>query len=270
MNLQSAAFLAEMGIGPLWVLRVPAPAAGPDQMASDEPAMAEPVSTDLAPDAQAPEALVLPSPPVSEAAAVSAAAIARMDWLDLSQAVASCTRCDLCHSRKHAVPGRGAGNARWIVVGSGPGSADEDAGMAVSGAPGQLLDNMLQAIGLVPQQQVYVTNLVKCRPRDGLPTVQQIAVCRPYLERELALTQAPLVLAIGAPAARGLLGADVSADALRGSVFELPADMHRSGKSAVVATLHPEDLLLQGQDKAQAWADLCLARSAQVARDALQ
>ena len=206
------------------------------------------------------------------AAPVSAQAIAAMDWTALAAAAASCTRCDLCHGRSSSVFGRGARDAALIVLGSGPSSFDEAAGAPLCGAPGQLLDNMLQAIGLAPPD-VYLTNLVKCRAQGragAAPTPEQLSACRPYLERELTLlTQARTLLALGQPAAHSLLGSSVPSAALRGAA-------HRWGALAVVATLHPEDMLKgpaqeagaegmaknMADAKAKAWADLCVLRSA--------
>jgi DNA polymerase len=238
MSLQRTRLLLdEMGIGPAWMLRA-VPAA---------PAPSKPVA--------ATELIVAES---ARAQPVSAQAIAAMDWDQLSAAVASCTRCTLCQGRRSAVFGRGARGGAMIVLGSGPGSADEEAGAPLSGMPGQLLDNMLAAIAVAPQH-AYVTNLVKCtaqaQGRHAAPTQQQRDACRPYLERELALlTQARTLLVLGQPAARAL---GLAAPALRGAV-------HKMGALAVVATLDLESLLEQGprmaQDRASVWADLCLAR----------
>lgn len=292
-----AVFLEEMGIGPLWTLRASTPAPESESepvsaLEASESAAAAMVAApgEIAPQ-QHPAEVATASAPIA-AAPVSAAAIAAMTWAELSAAVASCTRCDLCHSRKNTVPGRGASMgagtvttvtsnaahpALWMVVGSAPALADEEEGMPVSGAAGQLLDNMLHAIGLVAQQ-VYVTNLVKCRPHsvDGMPTPQQSAACAPFLARELALLQATtgpgaMVLALGAPAARGIadsVAATLAADTSSGT-GNLRGIVHDLGSSAMVVTLHPDELLREGKSKAQAWLDLCLARNGQAARDAL-
>jgi DNA polymerase len=212
------------------------------------PAIPDDSSTAWFDDAPAPAAPV----PVSDEA------IAAMDWPALREAAARCTRCALGSSRKNAVPGRGDTAAAWLVVGAAPNRADEKEGRAIAGDGGALLDNMLLAIGLAGDRQVYVTNLLKCRPQgpDGAeraPQPDELAACRPYLERELALTQAKTIVTLGQPALKGLLGNAVPA--ARGAV-------HRLGTVAVVATYHPDDLLRQGEAKARAWADLCLARSA--------
>ena len=286
---RTAVFLGEMGIGPIWSLRCGAPAGRaepaepvvPSLSGEQAPSAAQPVP--LRPPASLPDAgagdappasfdeaalpVPLPPAPAGDAstawfdnappplrpAPVSDGALALMDWAELKAAAASCTRCDLCQGRKRSVFGRGPAAAGWMVVGSGPGRADEKEGLPVSGDAGTLLNNMLQAIGLTPARDVYVTNLVKCRAHDGAgadraPSEQQVAACRPYLERELALTQAQIILTLGQPALKGLLGKGV-----RGTV-------HRLGATPVVATAHPEALLRQGGEKEKAWADLCLAR----------
>jgi len=180
-----------------------------------------------------------------------------MDWPALQAAVASCTRCTLCESRRNAVTGRGAENARWIAIGGMPSRADDEAGEAASGDAGQLLNNMLKAIELQPESDVYVTNVVKCRPStpdgaDRMPTADEVIACRPFLDRELALTGAAMAMTFGQFAARGLM----MGPAARGKVMHYGAH-----QLPVVATYHPDDLLRKPEDKAKAWADLCLAKA---------
>lgn len=206
---------------------------------------------DAAPAAARPPAPALRAPAQGP---VTDEEIAAMDLSELQAAVRRCTRCRLCETRRAAVPGHGDRGARWLVVGTAPTQADEEAGQALAGAPGQLLQNMLRATGLSVQKGAYVTTLVKCRPvaDDGgerLPGADELAACRPYLQRELALTGAGLALTLGGVAAKGLLGV-----AARGKVLKY-------GELPVVATFHPADLLKKPQDKARAWADLCLARA---------
>ncbi|WEF35236.1 uracil-DNA glycosylase [Pseudoduganella chitinolytica] len=185
--------------------------------------------------------------------------IASMDWHELQSAVRRCTRCDLCETRRAAVPGRGDEAARWLVLGLAPTAGDEESGMALGDEPGQLLENMLRAVDLSSEAGAYVTTLVKCRAVDAAgadrtPTAAELAACRPYLQRELELTEAGLALTLGGVTAKALLGA-----AARGKVL-------RHGELPVVATFHPADLLRRPEDKARAWADLCLARSAHAGR----
>jgi DNA polymerase len=191
---------------------------------------------------------------------VSAQAIAAMNWDQLAAAAASCTRCELCHSRSNTVFGHGATDATLIVLGSAPNGVDEAAGAPISGASGQLLENMLRAIDLAPQQ-VYLTNLIKCRPPAGAATPEQIAACQPYLERELTLlTHARTLLALG-QAARGVLPSGPLQDVV--------------GARAIVTTLHPDDVLHttlhtgqsagMAEAKARVWRDLCMAKGAHAA-----
>jgi DNA polymerase len=205
---------------------------------------------------------VAPARPATSAQARPAATdeeIAAMDWTELQAAVRRCTRCDLARTRRAAVPGRGDEAARWLVLGPAPTAADEESGDSIGAEPGQLLDNMLRAVDLSTQAGAYVTTLVKCRAvgedgNDRAPAAPELAACRPYLQRELELTEAKLALTLGGVTAKGLLGA-----AARGRVLAY-------GELPVVATFHPADLLRRPEDKGRAWADLCLARSADAGR----
>ena len=198
------------------------------------------------------------APPPPRAAPVSDEAIAAMDWAALRTAVSTCTRCHLCATRRNAVNGRGAETASWIALAAGPTRLDEKDNRPVAGDAGQLLDNMLKAIALAPEADVYVTNLVKCRPvnADGgerPPSIDELTACRPYLHRELALTGATMAMTFGQHAAKGMM----MGPAARGKVMR-----YGEGQLPVVATYHPDDLLRRPEDKAKAWGDLCLAKAA--------
>jgi DNA polymerase len=182
---------------------------------------------------------------------VSDEAIAGMDWPTLQAAVSSCTRCPLCETRIAAVNGRGAERATWIAIAAAPSVADEQDVQAITGEAGQLLHNMLKAIELKPEADVYITNVVKCCPPERNPTGDEVIACRPYLERELALTGATMAMTFGQFAAKGLM----MGPAARGKVMHYGAN-----QLPVVATYHPDDLLRKPEDKAKAWADLCLAK----------
>ena len=275
---RDAVFLTEMGIGPLWQLRsapeavdVPeaeeaAVAAEPAETPAEAPAE---VSVEAAPaPAAKPAPAQAPAEDAFEAAWDDAAVpeetvtdIARMDWAALRLAVANCRRCGACSEGRKPMFGSGPRQARWMVVAGTPGAQDEQAGQPVSGDAGKLLENMLHAVGLSRERDAYVTPLVKCRPvsrkgGDRAPTLEEVEACRPYLERELALSGASTVLTLGQVAANGLLGRPLSEPlaGARGAV-------HRLGEVPLVATLHPGELLRRGQDKALAWADLCRARA---------
>ena len=226
----------------------PAPPAEPSRPADSSPHAPEDDSTSWFDDAPAP----------ARAAPVSDEAIAAMDWPALRTAVSTCTRCTLCETRRNAVNGRGAADASWIAIAAAPSRLDEKDNQAITAEAGQLLDNMLKAISLKPESDVYVTNLVKCRPAnpdgsDRAATVDELTACRPYLHRELALTGATMAMTFGQFAAKGLM----MGPAARGKVMR-----YGDGELPVVATYHPDDLLRKPEDKAKAWGDLCLAKAA--------
>jgi len=212
------------------------------------PASADEDSTSWFDDAPAP----------ARAAPVSDEAIAAMDWPALKTAVSTCTRCALCDTRRNAVNGRGAADASWIAIAAAPSRLDEKDNQPITAEAGQLLDNMLKAISLKPAADVYLTHLVKCRPSnpdgsDRPPTIDELSICRPYFNRELALTGATMAMTFGQLAAKGLMmGPAARGKVMRYGAAELP----------VVATYHPDDLLRKPEDKAKAWGDLCLAKAA--------
>lgn len=179
--------------------------------------------------------------------------IAEMDWPALQAAVASCTRCGRCETRQQAIPGRGDEDAGWIALDTAPGQAEDAEGYQFAGDPGYLLDNMLKAVGQSTQKGAYLTSLVKCYAPHA-PSAEELQACRPYLQRELELTQAKVIVAFGHGTGKGLLGA-----AARGRIM-----LH--GSVPVVATYHPADLLKKPQEKAKAWQDLCLAKAAHAGR----
>lgn len=227
VNARDSAFLAEMGVTQ-WTLRV-APAAVP---AADD------------------------------GAPVAAPDIATMDWPALRAAIASCDRCGACRPGAKPVYGAGAETAAWFVAAGATSAADEAADMPVAGDAGKLLDNMLAAAGHARARDVYVTNLVKCRPAsanggDRAPTADEVDACRPFLARELALTGAAVLLTLGQVAANAMLNKPLQ-EPLAGA----RGQVHVVEGAAMVATLHPGELLQRGADKALAWADLCRAMAA--------
>ena len=266
MSAREAAFLAEMGIGPLWTPRdATAPAVPEVEAAPVEPQEAPVARVPAAPPAP-PAVARAPAAPVQAPSAPGAepsdADIAGMDWEQLRAAITACTRCGACKDGRKPVFGTGAQQATWLVAAGASTLADEQAGAPLAGDTGALLDNMLAAVGASRESDAYVTNLVKCRPvstkgGDRAPSAEEVAACRPYLERELALTGATRTLTLGQIAANGLLGKPL-AEPLAGS----RGDVHEYAGVPLVATLHPGELLRRGADKALAWADLCRARAA--------
>jgi DNA polymerase len=185
----------------------------------------------------------------------SAAREAGVDWPELRARVAACTRCALCNTRTQTVFGVGNQTAEWLIVGEAPGAEEDRQGEPFVGRAGQLLNSMLRAIGLA-REQVYIANVLKCRPpgnRD--PNPSEAAECLPYLEQQIALLKPKIMLAVGRIASQNLLRTDVTLGRLRQQV-------HRFGLSQVplVVTYHPAYLLRTPTDKRKAWEDLKFAR----------
>ncbi len=179
--------------------------------------------------------------------------ISELDWPELKTMVRDCTACKLRAGCTQTVFGVGDEKASWLFVGEGPG-ADEDAqGEPFVGQAGKLLDNMLMAIKLKRGKDVYIGNIVKCRPPGNrTPEADEIATCFPYLQRQIALIQPKIIVALGKTAATALLGKDATLASLRGR-------LHDYHGIPLIITYHPAYLLRTLADKAKAWQDLCLA-----------
>ena len=212
--------------------------------------------------------LSVPSPKPVDADAGGSHPVARLDWPALRSAVVECQACALCVGRKAAVmlAEPQARQTDWLVVGEPPDEEEERYGMPFSGQSGQLLDNMLRAVQVtrdgIGAAGARLTNVVKCRSGTARnPAPSELAACLPYLQREIALSQPRVILAMGRFAAQSLLAQShpellaVPLGQLRGRVFQLLG-------IPLVVTFHPARLLRARQDKALAWADLCLALSA--------
>lgn len=191
--------------------------------------------------------------------------ISAMDWDALARTAANCQACGLCAGRSRSMLNAQAGRrARWMIVGDPPDEEQDAAGQPFTGEAGLLLSNMLKAVGatrgdLVPGlEAAYVTAVSKCRPPQGrVPQAAELAQCAAYLQREIALVQPSVIVAMGRFANQVLLQAHPQEAALplgrqRGQVY-------RYQGVPVVVTYTPQALLRQPADKAKAWADLCLA-----------
>ena len=224
--------LEEMELTPVWRLRETAPAA--EAAASHEQRATSGES---------------PQPATGD----RRGAIMRMEWPELKARVAGCTDCPLHAKRNKTVFGVGDENAEWLFVGEGPG-ADEDAqGEPFVGQAGKLLDNMLAAIGLKRGANVYIANIVKCRPPGNRnPEPQEALQCEPYLHRQIELIRPKLIIALGKVAAANLLASDASVGSMRGRIHEYRG-------IPLIVTYHPAYLLRNLVDKSKAWADLLFA-----------
>jgi DNA polymerase len=176
-------------------------------------------------------------------------------WTTLAARVRSCTLCALHGGRTQTVFGVGKRDAPLFVIGEAPGADEDRQGEPFVGRAGQLLNAMLRAIGL-PRQEVYIANILKCRPpgnRDPQP--DESASCTPYLTEQIALVRPRVLLAVGRISAQWLLQTDAPIGKLRGRV-------HTYGElgTPLVVTYHPAYLLRSPLEKAKAWTDLCLVR----------
>lgn len=166
----------------------------------------------------------------------------------------ACTLCALHADRTQAVPGTGNPRAKLVLIGEAPGQEEDRQGLPFVGRSGQLLTDILRAIGF-EREDVFIGNILKCRPpgnRD--PQREEAAACAPYLERQLAAIQPRLILCLGRIAAQRLLGTDASLGSLRRS-------LHFLGTTPVLATFHPAALLRNPAQKRDAWDDVRKARA---------
>jgi uracil-DNA glycosylase len=187
-----------------------------------------------------------------EEAAARAAALGAM-----AEVVAACRRCRLCEGRQKTVFGSGNPNADLMFIGEGPGAEEDRQGLPFVGRAGELLTRIIEAIGMT-RDQVYIANIVKCRPpgnRDPQP--DEVAACRSYLERQVALVRPRLLVALGRIAAQTLLGNDLPIGRMRGQWFEVLG-------VPLMVTYHPAALLRNPALKRPTWEDM------QQVRDRLQ
>jgi DNA polymerase len=175
-------------------------------------------------------------------------------WIELKQAVPACTPCGLHASRTQTVFGVGDEKADWLLVGEAPGAEEDRLGEPFVGQAGRLLDNMLAALGLRRGENVYICNVLKCRPPGNRnPEPDEVAKCTPFLLRQIELIEPKLIVAMGRFAAQTLLNTDASIASLRGRV-------HRYAERPLIVTYHPAYLLRNLPDKSKAWSDLVFAR----------
>jgi uracil-DNA glycosylase len=283
------AMLQEMGLR-VWAPARPA-AAPPEADAPTAAAVASPLAASAvqaasgkpAPVPATSPAFLPPSPPTqapvpSQPAPVTVAVTGLVPSSaaltdDLAQEIANCQACRLCQGRRAPVfdAAAAARRADWMVVGDPPEEADEQAGRPFAGASGQLLDNMLRALGLQarhkateeePSGLAYLSSVVKCRAVDtGPPEAAELAACHGFLQREIAQVRPRVILALGRPAALSLLQESLP-EAQNLPLGQLRGRIHRVRGVPLVVSYPPAYLMRNQADKARAWADLCLARSA--------
>lgn len=253
MNIRDEHVLRELNLYPLWVRRN-TPAEIETQPVEVINPSSEVVGRDLSRQVQVEsDKSVGMNPDLQDHRSATSGPGEQLDWHLLKQQVKSCTACKLRAGCTQTVFGVGDEKAEWLFVGEGPG-ADEDAkGEPFVGQAGKLLDNMLAAIKLKRGENVYIANIVKCRPPGNrTPEADEIATCLPYLQQQIALIKPKLIVALGKTAATSLLGKDATLGSMRGII-------HSYNNVPLIVTYHPAYLLRSPAEKAKAWQDLCLA-----------
>lgn len=253
--------LEEMGLGPDWQAKA-------TWFGSPQPTQAEPShaqarlaeldtrtidvpATPALPSAR-PTEITAPATSVLPDAALPSAPL--ITWEVLQQSVANCTRCQLSQTRTQAVFGRGNPHARWLLIGEAPGEQEDKQGEPFVGKAGQLLDNILLACGLDRNNDVYIANVLKCRPPGNRnPSRDEISCCQNYLAQQIQHIQPTLIVALGRFAVQTLLNTDQSIGKLRGT-------LHQYQGIPLIATFHPAYLLRNLPDKSKAWQDFVFAK----------
>jgi len=270
MSLSREQMLVEMGISPLWVEREAGtqlrPVVETPSLVAVKPAEKLPTSSNMSQaialaretgPAMAQTHAQKPAAPQANAVSaekMSVAAVDALNWSELAKQVTGCKACPLCEQRKQAVFGVGDLNPDWLFIGEGPGAEEDTQGEPFVGQAGKLLDNMLAALDIGRNNKVYIGNAVKCRPPGNrTPEAVEIAACRPYLERQIALLKPKIIVLLGKVAVHSLLHEDKTLASMRGTRFEFAG-------ITVVVSYHPAYLLRNLPDKAKAWEDLVFAR----------
>lgn len=262
-----AAWSQAMGLGPLWIARAADAAAEPlPETAASPNTLSDTSLTETPPPIEAPIIAAEPAPATlhettddySAATVLTVPDPAQLpSWEAIQKEVETCQRCGLCQTRIHTVFGRGQPGAKWLLVGEAPGANEDQQGLAFVGRAGQLLDNMLGAIGLDGNTDAFITNVLKCRPPGNRnPTGDEIVACQHYLHAQIAHLQPTLILALGRFAAQTLLQTEQSISRLRGQ-------RHHYQGIPLIVTFHPAYLLRNLPDKAKAWQDLVFASRTQ-------
>ena len=274
------AWLSAMGVNVPWIVTegAPQPApAEPRQVAQAQAASADPSATiDQAPAAPPPEALKVAlealkkpkaqgggsqilAPTITRQSSHTGEFVNQQNLEQLQALIRVCQACSLCEQRTHAVAGEGSAKPSVLIVGEAPGEQEDIEGRPFVGRSGQLLDNMLQAIQLDRFEQVFITNVVKCRPpANRNPREDEISACSPYLLRQIELLRPTVVLAMGRFAAHALLNTKEPLQKLR---LETQAVTAGENPTPVVVTYHPAYLLRRPTDKRLAWEDLKRVRA---------
>lgn len=167
---------------------------------------------------------------------------------DMKEAARECERCNLRKGRRQVVFGAGSAHARLMLVGEGPGADEDQMGEPFVGRAGQLLDRILEAVSL-KRQDIYITNVVKCRPPGNrTPESEEVRACRPLLDGQIELINPRIILCLGALATRTLIDGEAKITRMRGKWFG------KDGRQ-LMGTFHPAALLRDPSKKKPVWLD---------------
>lgn len=221
---------------------VPEPTPTPNPVVAEPLPIMPPKSSLLV----APAAIDFSSPAIAPQARAAALEVIRRE-------IGDCTRCQLAfEGRNKIVFGDGDPNAELLFVGEGPGADEDMQGIPFVGRAGQLLNNMIAAMGL-DRQRVYIANIVKCRPpKNRVPEPAEANTCTQFLFQQIGVVRPKLIVALGSTAATYLLGSKAALSVLRGK-------MHDCMGTKLIVTYHPAYLLRDPRQKAETWKDLQLA-----------
>ena len=181
--------------------------------------------------------------------------LAMLDLPALEMYVRACEACELHKTRKQTVFGVGHQKADWMIIGEAPGADEDRQGEPFVGRAGQLLTQMLRAIGLA-REEVFIANILKCRPPNNRdPSQDEVTACHAFLNRQIELIEPKIVLALGKIAAQSLLQSDIPIGKMRGKLYRL-----EKNNIPLVVTYHPAYLLRSPKEKRKVWEDLKFAR----------
>ena len=272
LDARHRAMLAAMGV------RVWQPSAAAEQLVQHAPIIraetpAPPVVRPMGRVPQAAASTTAPSSPAANTVALKALpeGLAEMDWAALQNAASLCQACGLCETRQRSVfcnanPWKQPPSSDWLIITDPPSEDEERKGDVFVNTEGELFDAMLLALGMTRQAasgqfSVAVVPVLKCRvPEQRNPHLEELQQCRAYLERQVALLQPQVIVAMGRWAVQSVLAA-TSAELAAQPLGKLRGQVHRFANTPLVVTYHPQSLLRTPLDKAKAWADLCLAHS---------
>ncbi len=172
----------------------------------------------------------------------------------LKKQALECHLCELSKSRSHVVFGEGNAEADIMFVGEAPGASEDSSGKPFVGRSGELLTKMIENVLKVPRSDVYISNIVKCRPRDNAePSPTEAHTCQPYLLKQIELIQPKIIVALGATAYHYLSGDDTAISKIRGSI-------HKQEGYTLIPTYHPSYLLRNPSAKKDVFEDLKMVK----------